>query len=70
MLRIVWKGPRASQTLCFYWPRLSTLPTTGHVLSAHVHNLAQYVGLSTTMALQLELDVGATHARGMCSTEL
>jgi hypothetical protein len=43
MLQIVWQGPRALQTLRFYWPRLSTLPTAGHVLSADVHNLAQYV---------------------------
>ncbi len=38
VLRIVWQGPRASQTLYLCWPRLSTLPTAGHVLSAHVHN--------------------------------
>jgi hypothetical protein len=44
MRRIVWQGPRAPQMLRFYWPRLSTLPTAGHVLSAHAHNLTQYVG--------------------------
>jgi hypothetical protein len=50
MLRIIWQGPRASQTLRFDWPRLSTLPTAGHVLSAHAHNLAQYVGKGCQLA--------------------
>ena len=44
MLRIGWQGLRASRTLRFCWPRLSTLPTAGHVLFAHAHNLLQYVG--------------------------
>jgi hypothetical protein len=45
-------GPTSFVNAAFYWPLLSTLPTTGHVLSAHAwyswHNLAyhlaQYVG--------------------------
>jgi hypothetical protein len=43
MLRIVWQGSWASRTLCFHWPCLLILPTVGCVLSAHVHNLPQYV---------------------------
>ena len=39
---IVWQGPQASQTLLFYWPHLSILPTAGHVLSAHAHNPTYY----------------------------
>ena len=38
MLRIVWQGPRALQILCFVGH------TTHYMLSAHAHNLAQYVG--------------------------
>ena len=34
--RLAW--PRASQVVHFCWPRLSTVPTAGHVFSAHMHN--------------------------------
>ena len=54
MLQIVWQGPRVSQTLCFYWPRLST---AGHVLSAHAHNSLS-VGKDRQRTRELELDSG------------
>jgi hypothetical protein len=44
-----------------HWPRLSTLPTM-HVLSAHAHNLPQYIGKDRQLqALQLAINVHVGH---------
>ena len=53
---------------------------THHVLSAHAHNLLQYIGKGRQLqTLQLAIEISslyeyahadATHARGICSTEL
>ena len=74
MLRIGWQGLRASQMLRFCWPRLSTLPTAGHVLSAHVHNLAQYIGkgrllYNTHMLLRLCRCRRRCNASGVCALQ-
>ena len=42
MLRIVWQGPQASQILHFVSLAYGHYPPCQ--LSAHAHNLAQYVG--------------------------
>ena len=60
MLRIVWQGPQASQILHFGILLATPMDTTYHVLSAHAHNLAQYVGKGRRDC----------SARGMCSIEL
>jgi hypothetical protein len=81
MLRIIWQGPQASQNAAF---SLATpIDSTHHVLSAHAHNLPQYVGKGRRLQalqlsryhlynniMQMDMDTDATRARGMCSIEL
>jgi hypothetical protein len=54
--------------MVFCWPRLSTAP---HVLYAHAHNLAYYVGKGRQQASILyTIKCTARCTRGMCSTEI
>ena len=50
-----WQSLWASQTLRCYWPHLSTAPTTGHLLSVHVHNLQVRSSVGSCMRMLLQL---------------
>ena len=77
--------PMSLANTLFCWPHLWTPPTTDHVLSANVHNLAQCVGTrqrsSTVSCVLSACNMLAwssltlqqrymQHAWGMCSIEL